>query len=230
MGLFDDLLRNAVGGEAHDPAAQSQGLVEGLLDLLGSGGVDGLARNFERKGLGAEATSWIGTGANRPVSPTQITEALGASQVEGLGRRAGLGASASAAAIAAILPALIDKLTPDGQAPSGAQLRQRGQTLLGGIFGASAGGGGKGAPPGGGKKPDFSNVKSGSSSAPSTPPVSAPPPQQETYTVAKGDSLSKIAKKVYGDANQWKKIFEANKDQIKDPDLIQPGWKLRIPR
>ena len=45
-----------------------------------------------------------------------------------------------------------------------------------------------------------------------------------------GDSLSKIAKRLYGDANQWKRIFEANRDRIKDPDLIQPGWKLRIPR
>jgi nucleoid-associated protein YgaU len=42
----------------------------------------------------------------------------------------------------------------------------------------------------------------------------------------KGDSLSKIGEK-YGVA--WKDIFEANKDQVKDPDLIQPGWKLKIP-
>lgn len=49
----------------------------------------------------------------------------------------------------------------------------------------------------------------------------------EEYTVVKGDSLSKIGEK-YG--IPWKKIFEANKDQIKDPDLIQPGWKLKIPK
>lgn len=48
----------------------------------------------------------------------------------------------------------------------------------------------------------------------------------EEYTVVKGDSLSKIGQK-YG--VPWKEIFEANKDQIKDPDLIQPGWKLKIP-
>jgi nucleoid-associated protein YgaU len=77
-------------------------------------------------------------------------------------------------------------------------------------------------------RPDFSNVKSGSSStAPKAPPPAAP--QAERYTVAKGDSLSKIAKKVYGDASQWRRIFEANRDQIEDPDLIQPGWKLLIP-
>ena len=51
----------------------------------------------------------------------------------------------------------------------------------------------------------------------------------QTYTVVKGDSLSKIAKRIYGDAQQWRKIYEANKDQIKNPDLIQPGQTFRIP-
>jgi nucleoid-associated protein YgaU len=49
----------------------------------------------------------------------------------------------------------------------------------------------------------------------------------EEYTVVKGDSLSKIGKK-YG--VQWKEIYEANKDKIKDPDHIEPGWKLKIPQ
>lgn len=50
-----------------------------------------------------------------------------------------------------------------------------------------------------------------------------------TYTVKAGDSLSKIAKELYGDASQWKKIHHANSDRIKDPDKIQPGWTLNIP-
>jgi len=50
-----------------------------------------------------------------------------------------------------------------------------------------------------------------------------------TYTVKAGDSLSKIAKQMYGDASQWKKIHQANADKIKDPDMIQPGWTLNIP-
>ena len=50
-----------------------------------------------------------------------------------------------------------------------------------------------------------------------------------TYTVQKGDTLSKISKQFYGDANKYKKIFDANKDQLKDPDKIQPGQVLRIP-
>jgi nucleoid-associated protein YgaU len=47
------------------------------------------------------------------------------------------------------------------------------------------------------------------------------------YEVVKGDSLSKIGQK-YGVS--WQEIYQANKDQIKDPDLIQPGWKLKIPK
>jgi nucleoid-associated protein YgaU len=49
------------------------------------------------------------------------------------------------------------------------------------------------------------------------------------YAVAPGDTLSKIAKHYYGDANKYMKIFEANKDQLKDPNMIQVGQKLRIP-
>ncbi|HEY8154301.1 MAG TPA: LysM peptidoglycan-binding domain-containing protein [Myxococcota bacterium] len=74
-------------------------------------------------------------------------------------------------------------------------------------------------------KPDFSNVKSGSSS---TAPKPAAPAEQ-IYTVVAGDNLSKISRKFYGDANQWKRIFEANRDQLKNPDLIHPGQKLKIP-
>ena len=78
-------------------------------------------------------------------------------------------------------------------------------------------------------KPDFSDVRSGSSST-APPPSSAPTGAGErSYVVVRGDSLSKIAKREYGDASLWPRIFEANKDQIKDPDLIHPGQKLRIP-
>jgi nucleoid-associated protein YgaU len=50
-----------------------------------------------------------------------------------------------------------------------------------------------------------------------------------TYTVQPGDTLSKIARQLYGDANQYNKIFNANRDQLSDPDRIKPGQKLMIP-
>lgn len=90
-------------------------------------------------------------------------------------------------------------------------------------------------------KPNFSNVQSGSAT------TTAPPSKTDfgnvqsgvestatvvaakTYTVAKGDSLSKIAKHLYGNANRWRDIFEANRDQLDNPDLIQPGQVLKLP-
>ena len=54
-------------------------------------------------------------------------------------------------------------------------------------------------------------------------------PKVETYTVKAGDTLSKIAKERLGDANAYMKIFNANKDQLSDPDKIKPGQVLKIP-
>lgn len=70
-------------------------------------------------------------------------------------------------------------------------------------------------------KVDFSDVQSGSSTDSER--------AGKTYTVASGDSLSKIAQREYGDASKWRRIFEANKDKIKNPDLIHPGQVLDIP-
>jgi nucleoid-associated protein YgaU len=50
-----------------------------------------------------------------------------------------------------------------------------------------------------------------------------------TYTVKSGDTLSKIAKEHLGDANAYMRIFDANKDQLSDPDKIKPGQVLNIP-
>jgi len=54
-------------------------------------------------------------------------------------------------------------------------------------------------------------------------------PYTQTYVVQSGDTLSKIAQRYYGDASLYNKIFEANRDVLKDPNKIQPGQKLRIP-
>lgn len=77
-------------------------------------------------------------------------------------------------------------------------------------------------------KADFSNVQRGSSTRPdaSAQPVAD---AARSYTVRSGDTLSAIAKREYGDAGQWKRIFEANRDKIDNPDLIHPGQELKIP-
>ena len=59
--------------------------------------------------------------------------------------------------------------------------------------------------------------------------VAQPEPEAQYYTVVKGDTLSKVSKQYYGDANQYMKIFEANKPMLSHPDKIYPGQVLRIP-
>ncbi|MEN8689732.1 MAG: peptidoglycan-binding protein LysM [Desulfobacterales bacterium] len=61
--------------------------------------------------------------------------------------------------------------------------------------------------------------------------VSAPPQPApvEYYVIQKGDSLSAIAKRYYGNAKDYPRIFDANREVIKNPDLIYPGQKIRIP-
>ena len=100
---------------------------------------------------------------------------------------------------------------------------------------ASAGGGGKKADfsnvqgkadtvPGGKRTADFSNVQGNIDTAPAGTSDDA-----GTYTVLKGDTLSAIAQKHYGKASRWNEIFEANRDQLDDPDLIKPGQVLKLP-
>jgi nucleoid-associated protein YgaU len=86
------------------------------------------------------------------------------------------------------------------------------------------------------KKPDFSDVKEGNSSTAKADfsdvqsgSSSTADAAEKIYTVRSGDSLSKIAQREYGDAKKWRRIFEANQDQIKNPDLIHPGQQLKIP-
>lgn len=226
MGLLDDILKSALGGQQAS-GGQASALVKGVLDLLDDpkeGGLDGLTQSFQKQGLGDVASSWIGTGANRAISPEQLTSALGRGRIDDLARQAGVSSSQAPAILAAVLPALIDKLTPDGQAPQRALLAERGKGLLESIKSAFRGAGKASAEPAQRPKADFSDVKAGSSST-------AAAAAEETYTVVSGDSLSKIAKHFYGNANDWRRIYEANREVIgANPDLIRPGQKLRIPK
>jgi uncharacterized protein YidB (DUF937 family) len=233
MGLLDQFLRDALGadgGGARSAPPQASTLLEGVISLLAQqgggpsgagGGLQLLARMFEQQGLGDVLSSWIGTGQNRAISPEQLGRVFGADQISRISQRAGVSPSDGLGVLAQMLPLVVDRLTPQGQIPQRDPLEDMGQRLLSQLGGTGGGPRMAGDKP----RPDFSNVTSGSSS---TAPAPAKPAAR-TYTVVAGDSLSKISKKFYGDANQWKKIFEANRDQIKNPDLIRPGQTFQIP-
>ena len=89
------------------------------------------------------------------------------------------------------------------------------------VAGRSGGGGGSGSP-------DFSNVRGGSDTVPGNAGGGGGGGEQ-TYTVASGDTLSHISQRFYGKASRWNAIYEANRDQLDDPDRIKPGQVLRIP-
>ncbi len=60
-------------------------------------------------------------------------------------------------------------------------------------------------------------------------PSPSPAPTGQTYTVRPGDTLSSIANQVYGDASEWRVIFEANRDQMNSPEALRAGMTIRIP-
>jgi len=112
MGLLDNLLGGAGGG---DPMAAIGGLLNGH-----QGGLGGLVGAFEQAGLGELAKSWVGTGANLPVSAEQIQSVLGSGVVAQFAEKLGVDPAQAAGQLAQLLPQVVDHLTPNGQIPSGA--------------------------------------------------------------------------------------------------------------
>ena len=122
MSLFNDLARSALGAltgsaSSGNPTALTQ-IVTDLIGQHASGnGLAGLVQQFASAGLGAQASSWVGTGANLSVTGEQVHQALGADQIAALAQKAGLPPGQMADALAHFLPQIIDRLTPHGEVP-----------------------------------------------------------------------------------------------------------------
>lgn len=123
MGMFDSLLGQITGSLNGDSAGQS-GLVNSMLGMLTSnaGGLQGLIQTMKDKGLGHIADSWVGTGANHAITPDQIQQILGNEKLRELAAQHGLNVDQIAAHLSQILPAAVDKLTPNGTLPAGGGL------------------------------------------------------------------------------------------------------------
>ena len=130
MGFLGNLAQNLGGGQS--------ALLPAILSVLQNrqGGLSGLASAFQQQGLGNVVQSWIGTGANQPISPDQVTQVLGPDQVQQVADEAGISHEEAKSGIAAMLPQIVDRLTPNGQMQEHGDLMSKGMELLKGkIFG-----------------------------------------------------------------------------------------------
>jgi uncharacterized protein YidB (DUF937 family) len=118
MGLLGQLLGSLTG----QPSGSQQG--SALLDLATAliqghpGGLAGLVKQFTDAGLGREASSWVSTGQNLPISAEQLSKVLGQDNVRTLGQTFNVSPESASSGLASLLPALIDHLTPKGQVDS----------------------------------------------------------------------------------------------------------------
>jgi uncharacterized protein YidB (DUF937 family) len=107
MGLLDGLLGGAVGAEMVT-------IVNGLIEK--HGGIQGIVAQLEQQGLGGTVRSWVGTGANQPITADQVHQAFGSDTVKELAAKVGMTPQDLASKLSQILPQAIDKLTPGGVA------------------------------------------------------------------------------------------------------------------
>ena len=141
MSLIGDLAKKAFdgmfGGEKNPGGAQASlaALLPAAAGLIQQvGGIEGLVAKFNAAGLGDKIAGWISTGPNPPASAADVKAALG-SHLNEIAQATGQDAHGAASGLAALLPGLIDKLTPDGKAPTGDALSSGLQSLLSGGLG-----------------------------------------------------------------------------------------------
>lgn len=136
MGLLDSVLGQVLGGT--QPQAQDGGIgslggmggglgdLGGLAGALGGllanngdqGGLGGLVSKFEQAGMGDVIGSWVGKGENAPITGGQLQDVLGSDVISGIAQKLGINAATLLPMLAALLPTLIDQLTPKGQVPA----------------------------------------------------------------------------------------------------------------
>ena len=116
-----DAITNAAERHPEVNEQQHSSLVSSATQMFGnSGELSGLFNHAESQGLGHIVGSWIGTGSNQSVSPDQVQRLVGQDRINQLANRAGISSPVASAALARILPVLVDKLTPHGKVPQAA--------------------------------------------------------------------------------------------------------------
>src|SRR5262249_25072467 len=120
------------GGAANAPtpasraASASGGIGDGLAQVFGrsgggargaGGGLRGLLDQLQRSGFGAQAGSWVSRGANKEISPDAMAQIFGKDGLDAISRHAGISRDEASNGLSALLPELVDRMTPDGKVP-----------------------------------------------------------------------------------------------------------------
>jgi uncharacterized protein YidB (DUF937 family) len=128
MGLLDSVIGALAGGQGGAQAAGgTQGaLLNAVIGMLagggqgqGGGGLGGLIGKFTQNGMGDVIGSWVGHGENAPISGDQLTNVLGSDAIGKIAAQLGLSHGETAGQLSQMMPEVISKLTPHGQAPEG---------------------------------------------------------------------------------------------------------------
>jgi uncharacterized protein YidB (DUF937 family) len=123
MGILDSLLNSVMGGNAgaapggSASAQQSPMMMMALQLLQQNGGIQGLLAKFQQAGYADQVQSWISTGQNMPISADALAKVLGHGQLGTAAQGLGVDSSEAAGGLAAMLPHVIDQLTPQGSIP-----------------------------------------------------------------------------------------------------------------
>lgn len=134
MGMIEDLKNKALSA-----MGGGNPTVGAVLQMMNNhpGGFSGLIATFQEKGLGGVASSWVGTGANQPITAEQIQSVLANEHIQQFAAKLGIPPEQASARIAEYLPKVVDKLTPNGQIPQG-NLMEIGKDLLKSLGGKAA--------------------------------------------------------------------------------------------
>lgn len=117
-GLLSGLLGMFTGSEK-DSADSTHGALQDVMGLNQPGGLASLVEQFASNGLGQQAQSWIGNGANLPITAEQVEQILSSDQVKALVDKTGLSTDMLLPLVAKILPHAVDQATPGGTLPGG---------------------------------------------------------------------------------------------------------------
>jgi uncharacterized protein YidB (DUF937 family) len=122
-GGLSDLLNQLGGGQGSGASmGGGGGMLAALLPVLGTmlanGGLNKILAGFRQSGQGEKAASWVGTGANEPVSAGEVESAIGSDEIDRIASQLGVSRAEAAEGIATVLPNLVDKVSPEGELPA----------------------------------------------------------------------------------------------------------------